>query len=174
MSGSEHPASLGTLCPCCSWDEALHVFVLALRHPKSPKSSPAAWELPWTTLEVLCLFWAICSQPCYCLYLRFSTFCLHSHPFLMFASSWWCRKQPTLQTAAVIHWHHTAGVVPAASRGQPAPVTQEVFGQMTRCTSPAWALQCPEAPCTLEMTYPYVPSLTRFHLCFLGMQPLCP
>lgn len=110
----------------------------------SPKSSPAAWEPLWTVPEVLCLFWAICSQPCQCFCLRFSTFCLHLHPFLVFASRWWCRKQPTLQTAAVIHWHHVAGVVPAASRSQTTPVTLEIFGQIARCTSPAWALQWPQ------------------------------
>jgi len=91
MSGSECPASLGTLCPSFSWEEALHAFVLAPRHPKFSKSSPAAWELLWTTLEVLCLFQAICSQLGHCFYLRSSTFCLHSHPFLTFSSRWWCR-----------------------------------------------------------------------------------
>lgn len=75
------------------------MFMLAPRHPKYRKSSPTAWEPPWTMLEALCLLQAICSQPCRCFCLRFSTFYLHSHPFLTFASCRWCIKQPTLQTS---------------------------------------------------------------------------
>lgn len=82
--------------------------------------------------------------------MSFFTFCFHLPPFLVCASRRWCRKQPALQTVAAVHWHHTAGVVPAIPKN---------FGQIARYTSLALALQCPDAPRTLEITCPHVPSI---------------